>query len=206
MGDEGRWGLFFHTYCPHIRWAKAASAERFWSLQDTSPHPLIPISRPGLGVLMKIFANLASPHSYLVNRTSVTMAAVFQHCVVGEQNPMKTRRPLNYLRSYRLRWGLSQGELANLLGCKTAGVISQIEKKLRAPTLKIMVGCFVIFGATAADVFPDISAAVETDVMERVWELYDNIQGDSSRKTKMKIQLLESAIERAKRRTHEPRV
>jgi len=119
---------------------------------------------------------------------------------------MKTRRPLNYLRSHRLRWGLTQGELANLLGCKTPGVISRIEKKLRAPTLNIVIGCFVIFGTPAAEVFPDISGSVETDVMKRVQDLYEEIQGDPSRKTKMKIQLLESAIERADRRKHEPRV
>jgi transcriptional regulator with XRE-family HTH domain len=119
---------------------------------------------------------------------------------------MKTRKPLNYLRSYRLRWGLSQGELANLLGCKTAGVISRIEKKLRAPTLKIVMGCFVLFGTPAAEVFPDISGTVEIDVMERVWELYENVQGDPSRKTKTKIELLESIIERAERRTHKPRL
>src|SRR6266487_3604007 len=118
---------------------------------------------------------------------------------------MKTRRPLNYLRSYRLRWGLSQGELANLLGCKTAGVISRIEKKLRAPALKIMVGCFVLFGTPAAEIFPDISDSVEKDVMERVWELYEKVQGDPARRTKMKIELLESAIERAKHRMHKSR-
>ena len=119
---------------------------------------------------------------------------------------MKTRRPLNYLRSYRLRWGLSQGELANLLGCKTAGVISRIEKKLRAPTLKIVIGCFVIFGTPAAEVFPDISGTVETDVMERVWALYEKVQGDPSRKTKTKIELLEGIIERAERGMHKRRV
>ena len=118
---------------------------------------------------------------------------------------MKTRRPLNYLRSYRLRWGLSQGELANLLGCKTAGVISRIEKKLRAPTLRIVIGCFVLFGTPAAEVFPDISGTVETDVMEQVWALYEKVQGDPSRKTKAKIELLESVIERSKVRTHKTR-
>jgi transcriptional regulator with XRE-family HTH domain len=120
--------------------------------------------------------------------------------------PMKTRRPLNYLRSYRLRWGLSQGELANLLGCKTAGVISRIEKKLRSPTLKIVIGCLVLFGTPAAEVFPDISGTVEADVMEKVWELYEKMQGDPSRKTKKKIELLESVIERVERRMHKPRI
>ena len=34
---------------------------------------------------------------------------------------MKTRKPVNYLRSYRLRSGLSQVELANLLGGAVGG-------------------------------------------------------------------------------------
>jgi transcriptional regulator with XRE-family HTH domain len=118
---------------------------------------------------------------------------------------MKTRKPLNYLRSYRLRWGLSQTELAHLLGSKSVGVITRIEKKLRAPTLKVMIGCFIIFGTSAAELFPDISVGVEGDVMERVWELYEKVQGDPSRKTKMKIELLESAIERANKRKHKAR-
>jgi transcriptional regulator with XRE-family HTH domain len=113
---------------------------------------------------------------------------------------MKTRKPLNFLRSYRLRWGLSQTELAHLLGSKSAGVITRIEKKLRAPTLKVMIGCFIIFGTPAAELFPGISASVESDVMLRVWEFYEKIQGDASRKTKMKIELLEGAIERAERK------
>lgn len=113
---------------------------------------------------------------------------------------MKTRKPVNYLRSYRLRSGLSQGELARLLGWKRAEVISRIEKKQRPPTLKLVIACFILFGAPAAELFPDISASIEVGVMARVWELYEQIQGDPSRKTKMKIALLEGAIERANQR------
>ena len=119
---------------------------------------------------------------------------------------MRTRRPLNYLRSYRLRWGLSQGELANLLGCKTAAVISRIEKKLRPPTLRILIGCFLLFGTPAAELFPDISATVEADVMQRVWELYENVQGDPSRKTKAKVEFLEGVIERSRQKMYKPRL
>src|SRR5260221_10685999 len=119
---------------------------------------------------------------------------------------MKTRKPVNYLRSYRLRWGLSQGELAHLLGWNGAEVISRIEKKQRPPTLKLVIACFILFGAAAADLFPDISASIETDVMAHVWELYEKIQGDSSKKTKAKIELFEGAIERAEQRKHNIRI
>src|ERR1700693_6179164 len=118
---------------------------------------------------------------------------------------MKTRKPVNYLRSYRLRWGLSQGELANLLGWRGAEVVSRIEKKQRPPTLKLVIACFILFGAPAAELFPDISASIEIDVMARVWEMYEKIQGDPSRKNKMKIGLFEAAIERAERRKPAPR-
>jgi DNA-binding XRE family transcriptional regulator len=110
---------------------------------------------------------------------------------------MKQRKPVNYLRSYRLRWGLSQGELAHLLGWSRPDVISRIEKKQRQPTLRLVIACFVLFGTSAADLFPDISVRVEDDVMSRVWDFYERIQGNSSRKTKTQIELLEKAIERA---------
>ena len=110
------------------------------------------------------------------------------------------RRTLRAKSSYRLRSGLSQGELAHLLGWKRAEVISRIEKKQRPPTLKLVIACFILFGAPAAELFPDISASIEIDVMARVWELYEKIQGDPSKKTKTKIELLEGAIERADQR------
>src|SRR6266550_4277362 len=118
---------------------------------------------------------------------------------------MMTRKPVSYLRSYRLRWGLSQGELASLLGWRGPEVVSRIEKKHRPPTLKLVIACFILFGTSAAELFPDISASIETDVMARVWEMYEKVQGDPSRKTKTKIELLEGAIERAEQRKHAPR-
>ena len=118
---------------------------------------------------------------------------------------MKTKN-LNYLRSYRLRWGLSQGELAYLLGWSRSEVISRIEMKQRAPTLSLVIGCFVLFGTPAAELFPDLSAGIEAEVMARVWEFYEKIQGDPSKKTKRQIELLEDAIERAKQRRIKPLV
>jgi len=96
---------------------------------------------------------------------------------------MKTKN-LNYLRSYRLRWGLSQGELAYLLGWSRSEVISRIEMKLRAPTLNLVIACFVLFGTPPAELFPDLSAGIEAEVMARVWEFYEKLQGNPSKKTK----------------------
>jgi transcriptional regulator with XRE-family HTH domain len=117
---------------------------------------------------------------------------------------MKFKTPRNYLRSYRLRWSLSQSELASLLGWERSEIISRIEKKKRYPTLRLVMACFILFGTPAAELFPDIAASVETDVMGRIWEFYQKIQGDSSKKTRVKIELLEDAIERAKQRDRKP--
>jgi transcriptional regulator with XRE-family HTH domain len=113
------------------------------------------------------------------------------------------KKSVSYLRSYRLRWGLSQGELAFLLGLKTETVISRLEKKRRPPNAKVLIGCYVIFGTRTAELFPGLFKGVEADVMARVWELYEEIQGNGSRETRAKIELLENVIERAKERGRE---
>ena len=113
---------------------------------------------------------------------------------------MNARRPIHYLRSHRLRWGLSQQELAYLLGWDRPDVISRIEKKKRHPTLPLAMACFILFGTPAPLLFPDMAASIEALVMARVWEMYEAIQGDPSRRTKKKIELLEDAIARADQR------
>ena len=128
------------------------------------------------------------------------MARVFQHFCVWQTRTMKVRKPTNYLRSYRQRWGFSQGELAHLLGWGQSDVISRVERKQRPPTLNLAIACFILFGTPAAELFPAISANVEAGVMSRVWEMYHTIQGDPSPRKKRKIQLFEDAIKRAEQR------
>ena len=127
---------------------------------------------------------------------------VFSSQAVGETRTMNAnaRRPIHYLRSHRLRWGLSQKELAYLLGWDRPDVISRIEKKQRPPTLALAMACFILFDTPTPQLFPDMSAGIEALVMARVWEMYETIQGDPSRRTKKKIELLEDAIARADRR------
>ena len=110
------------------------------------------------------------------------------------------KKNVHYLRSHRLRWGLSQEELAYLLGWDRPDVISRIERKQRSPTLPLAMACFILFGTPAPELFPDMSTGIEALVMARVWEMYERIQGNPSRRTKKKIELLEAAIARADQR------
>src|SRR5689334_14684795 len=112
-----------------------------------------------------------------------------------------TKHHISRLRSHRLRSGLSPQELAYLVGFQSPGAISRVEKRMRRPSVNLLVACFVIFGTGVTDIFPGTLNGVETGVMARVWSLYESIQGAPSRKTKAKIELLESAIDRAKQRS-----
>ena len=112
---------------------------------------------------------------------------VFSSQVVGKPRTMNARRPINYLRSYRLRWGLSQKELAYLLGWDRPDIISRIEKKQRPPNLTLAMACFILFDVQAAELFPDLSAGIEHLMMARVQDLYETIQGDPSRKRRRKL-------------------
>ena len=95
----------------------------------------------------------------------------------------------SHKRSSRIFWGWDRPD-----------VISRIERKQRHPTLPLAMACFILLGTPAPQLFPDMSASIEALIMARVWEMYERIQGNPSRRTKKKIELLEDAIARANQR------
>ena len=76
---------------------------------------------------------------------------------------MASRKLLNYLRTYRKRAGLSQQEVAFLLGCQDGHKTSRYELRKRKPNLETILAYELIFGAPArelfAGVFEDVAAA-----------------------------------------------
>lgn len=121
--------------------------------------------------------------------------------MIGMSSPEKRT---SYLQAYRKRWRLTQEELAKLLGLADHGVISRIEKGVRHPSIKVVLGCFILFGTQAAELFPSFFDTVEAGILDRVWELYERIQGHPSTRTRAKIELLEDVIERTKQRSDKP--
>jgi transcriptional regulator with XRE-family HTH domain len=101
-----------------------------------------------------------------------------------------------YLRPYRRRWGLTQDELARLLGCKTGAVISRLERDGRSPSLHAAYAFELIFGTAPPELFPGLHAKVKRDVIARARDLYDELQGDSSRATRIKLDFFEEILER----------
>lgn len=105
-----------------------------------------------------------------------------------------------YVRPNRRRWGLSQEQLAMLLGAKTGAAISRIEHGERRPTLTVALGCQVLFGVSPPELFPGAFSEIEENVISRAYELYEKVQGSASNANRLKLDLFEQAFARATER------
>jgi transcriptional regulator with XRE-family HTH domain len=73
----------------------------------------------------------------------------------------------NYLRTYRKRSGLSQDDIAFLLGSRSGTKVSRYERLVRRPTLKTLFAYEVIFRATARELFAGLYEKVEQTTLAR---------------------------------------
>lgn len=78
-----------------------------------------------------------------------------------------------YLRSYRLRAGLSQREVACLLGHERPSNLSRLEQTARIPSLEAALILERVFDVRFADLFPAHAARVDALLAERVDMLLD---------------------------------
>lgn len=83
---------------------------------------------------------------------------------------------MSYLRTHRKRGGLTQDEMAFLLGCQSGTKISRFERLARQPNLKTALACQVILGVPAHELFPGMFAEVEKTVAERARQLSSRLQ------------------------------
>ncbi len=74
----------------------------------------------------------------------------------------------NYLRTFRKRSGLTQRELAFLLGVRARGPISSLEKCHRMPLLCTALRLAAIFQIPVEELFAGVSESVATEVTERL--------------------------------------
>ncbi len=73
----------------------------------------------------------------------------------------------NYMRMYRKRTGLSQPELAYLLGVKSAAAVSRYERFKRVPTLESAFASQMIYDVPIRDLFAGVAAKAERAVQHR---------------------------------------
>lgn len=73
----------------------------------------------------------------------------------------------NYLKMHRKRAGLSQAELARLLGCRSAGKVSRYEHFKRVPTLETALACEQIFGVPVRELFAGLTDEIIRDTRKQ---------------------------------------
>jgi transcriptional regulator with XRE-family HTH domain len=73
----------------------------------------------------------------------------------------------NYLRTYRKRSGLSQDEVAFLMGCQNGTKVSRYERSSRKPTLETVLAYAIVFGAPGRELFAGTFEKVEKRIMNR---------------------------------------
>src|SRR5437868_5392207 len=72
------------------------------------------------------------------------------------------------LRTHRRTWGLSQQELAELLGMESRAHISRIEHGKRTPSMETALSCSTLFGVPLGDLFPQAAIEIEERLRERL--------------------------------------
>ena len=109
----------------------------------------------------------------------------------------------SYLRAVRRRWGFTQAELAYLLGFRTGKSISRIEALKQTPTLGVALSSAIIFNTAPVKLFPGAIFDAEQLIIARARELYDQLQGDPSTTTRIKLDFLEALFLRLEQRRRE---
>lgn len=108
------------------------------------------------------------------------------------------RRLPNYVRAARKEAGLSQGELAFLLGCRNGSKVSRYERFTRQPNVLTVFACAIIFQVAPENLFAGLYAAAHSAVAARAAELLRQLEGAKlDRRTSRKIPHLQTILARA---------
>ncbi len=99
---------------------------------------------------------------------------------------MATPRIPNYLRAYRKRLGLSQDDVAFLLGSATGAKMCRYESFNRIPTLRAALALEVVLGRPVSELFAGIFRVVEMEVRGRAKKRADAIVADAKSEPRKK--------------------
>ena len=86
----------------------------------------------------------------------------------------------NYVRTHRRRAGLSQDEMAFLLGCKSPAKVSRYERFARQPSLETVLAYEAVFGTPARDLFGGMYDKARAQVLSRARELSQSLESEGS--------------------------
>lgn len=109
----------------------------------------------------------------------------------------------SYLHSLRKQWGLSQPDLAALLGMSDSS-LCRFETLARPPTITLAIAAEVVFGHPVREIFPAFYSEVEDKIMKRARALHAELEAQPHLADFEKLRLLTEMIERADAHTPKP--
>lgn len=109
---------------------------------------------------------------------------------------MSPRQLNNYLRMYRKRIGLTQKELAFLLGFNHPAKISRYERSSQNPRLITVIAYEVVFQTVSRNLFGGLFERVETETRQRIRQLLEmKLECAITKRNQQKISHLEQLIQ-----------
>ena len=102
-----------------------------------------------------------------------------------------------YLRARRREWGLSQDDLADLVGTN-GSVISDYEREIHPISARLLIAAELIFGISGADLFPALYRQVEEDVCASAAGLYASLEGKDDPQSQKKRKLISQIPDRVR--------
>src|SRR5437870_9602844 len=108
---------------------------------------------------------------------------------------MATPKLENYLRTYRKRSGLTQRDVAFLVGCRNGAQVSRYEKRRRLPPLRTALAFEAAFGVPVSELFAGLREVAGKAVAERLGALRSKLdtspaQGREARRAAHKLRWL----------------
>ena len=110
---------------------------------------------------------------------------------------MQRKTLRTYLRVRRRESGLSQGDLADLIGTHR-NVISDHEREVHPLSARLLIAAELVFGIGSDDLFPGIHNEIENDVCQAAIALHRGLEGKTDARSMKKRKLLQGIPQRVK--------
>ena len=104
---------------------------------------------------------------------------------------------VTYLRRERRKWGLTQRELARLVGIKSRAQISMLEHGHATPTAEQLLAFQALFGMTTAQLFPQLAEDAHEIVLRHSQAMIEAAGTDATLRAQRKNTLLRQTLSRA---------
>jgi transcriptional regulator with XRE-family HTH domain len=96
----------------------------------------------------------------------------------------------SYLKAYRQRSGLSQADVARLLGFDAPVSISRYETFQRVPHLETALALEILFDASIAQLFPQVAEKVIADLLQETTAFQSDLENGELSLDSLKITTL----------------